>query len=436
MWAAEFAAPRGIASGVAKVLCASHDQAPVPGDQVTPMLRFRSVLVVALAVVVTLVSSTLAASDPAGAVTRNGPALASSGGSADVGSASDPAADSGPDRSTSPGMSATPRPAVSKGWTTPRATAGTTRGAGTAHTAAPAQTSMGPATFGAAAICDGATGTWNAIWYIQAVQDRITVTAANDPVNGVTLTPAFNTSATPLGRVEEKVQLPGSATAAALTATITLPDGTSTVENRTVQLGTPCTVQAAPVCDPSQEQINFSTAAGQVFAVVTGPCAGNQFPFVARMTSNKPDGRILAYAVARAFAGIPSGTRQVIAADLPPCQWTAALLNGTPGGVTYSGGSGVCTDVHMTITEGCPQQFVLTLTTGADAALPTTFGIFTQTATGPGEVFRQVAPGHTVTFTVGPTGYVWVDFWGSQLGDMVWQRSHMHLSPWCIPAWQ
>jgi hypothetical protein len=294
---------------------------------------------------------------------------------------------------------------------------------------------MDAATVGAAAICDGATAKWKVFWDVKAVTDRITVAAANDPVNGVALTPGYPASAAPPNQVEERVQLPGSATVAALTATITQPDGTSTVENRSVQLGTPCTLQAAPVCDQSQEQINFSAAAGQVYAVVTGPCAGNQFPFSAWTANNKPDGRVLPYAVTRAYR-IPSGTRQVLAADLPPCQWSALLVNGAPGGVTYSGGSGVCTDVHVTIAEGCPGKFVLTLTTGADAALPTPFGIFTQTATGPGEVFRQVAPGQTITITVGPTGYVWVDYWGSQLGDMVWQRSQMHLSPWCIPAWQ
>jgi hypothetical protein len=286
---------------------------------------------------------------------------------------------------------------------------------------------MDPATIGAAAMCDGVSATWTVTWFIRPVTGPITVTTASDPVNGATPTPVGNTTTAPPNQALEKVQLPGTATVAALAATLSLADGTSQVENRTVQLGAPCTVQPAVACDPSKVQVGFSTTADQASAVLTGPCAGSQFYFSVRMPD--PHGRNWLYSLVRSYINIASATRQVFAADLPPCQWIATALPGTPEAVTYTGGSGPCTDDSTTVTQQCPYQLVVTLSNGADAVLPTTFVIYLWEAPGsPASVsYRQVAPGQSVTMTFGvattfgSAASVSVWNWGSYLGGAGWQ---------------
>jgi hypothetical protein len=318
------------------------------------------------------------------------------------------------------------RSAAGQGSPTPQATTGTAVGVRTVGTAAPAQAAMDPATIGMAAICDGATATWFVTWVLQPIAGPITVTAAIDPVNGVVVMPPSGvTTAPPLGRLWEAARLPGTATVTALAATLTLPDGSSQVENRTVQLGAPCTIQTvlpSPVCDPSQTQIDLSTTADQVATVVTGSCAGDVVPIGVRM----PDPRglnVSYYSVAETQRLVSTATRQVVAADLPACQWTVTAGRGTAQKAA-SGGSGFCTDDTMTVTGQCPHTFVLTLTNGADATLPTTFTIVAADGTQSlVRTYHQVAPGHSVVVALSPqTLAVMVYGWSQLLGSSQWQR--------------
>jgi hypothetical protein len=285
---------------------------------------------------------------------------------------------------------------------------------------------MDPATIGMAAICDGATATWFVTWVLTPIPGPITVTAATNPVNGVAVTPPMGvTTAAPPGRLWETVRLPGTATVAALAATMTLPDGSSQVENRTVQLGALCTAQIVvpePVCDPSQTQLDLSATPDQVSAVVTGSCAGDVEPILVRMPD--PRGRNVSYySVAQTGRLVSTATRQVVATDLPACQWTVIAGRGTAQ-KTASGGSGFCTDDAVTVTGQCPHTFVLTLTNGADAALPTTFTVVAADG-GPSlvQTYHQVAPGHSVVIALGPqTMAVTVYDWSQLLGSQQWQR--------------
>jgi hypothetical protein len=286
---------------------------------------------------------------------------------------------------------------------------------------------MGLPTIGMAAICDGATGTWYVSWLFLPIPGPINVTAANDPVNGVAVKPPLGvTTVAPPGHLWETVRLPGTATVAALAATMTLPDGSSQVENRTVQLGAPCTVQTVlpvPACDPSQTQVDLSATADQVSALVTGSCAGGLEAISVRMPD--PRGRNVSwYSIARTLNEVTTGTRQIVAADLPACQWTVTAGFGTAILKTASGGSGFCTDDTMTVTGQCPHTSVLTLTNGADAMLPSTFTVIaidgTQNVV---RTYHQVAPGNSVVIALTPqTVAVTVYDWSQLLGSPQWQR--------------
>lgn len=408
------------------VMLSATTSSSATGGRVRHAIR-RSSILTAVALVVAI-GSPLVAGDVAQGGVANGPILATAGRTQSVvgGTARENAAATNARRLGAAGPTPQPTPQASG---TPH---GRTSGVSAPHVTAvaPAVASMDPATVAVSAQCDGTAGTWTVFWRLTAVIDNITVTAVNDPVNGVT----GRLGATTTGLwnyLVADVTLPGNATVAAMAATVTLPDGSSHQENRTVQLGSPCIANGPVVqCDPNS-LIKLSATANQVTAVVTGQCAGGQDDLTVGASDPNgilpSSGNFTRYAESNDGGGQPTIVRQVIAADLPPCGWQAELtlsgnsLAGTTGAGGYlTGGSGLCIDASMTVVEQCPHRFVVTVSNGADAALPTTFFI-------PGLV-RTLAPGQSLRTVYDGASSITVMAWGGVLGEVQWQTPRICIS--------
>jgi hypothetical protein len=182
-----------------------------------------------------------------------------------------------------------------------------------------------------------------------------------------------------------------------------------------------CTAQPATACDPSKERVALSATGNLAIADIAGPCAGNSIALVIRLPDRYFD-KFLYSVVTNSFAA-SSGVRQIIAADVPACQWQATVSDPlTSSNFLYSGGRGWCTDDAVTVTEQCPHQFVLTLSNGADAVLPTPFEITTSQLNDDTQaIFRQVNPGQSVTIASGTATIVTAWVWNTFVGESTWQ---------------
>jgi hypothetical protein len=259
----------------------------------------------------------------------------------------------------------------------------------------PYAATLPPVTLVVNAACSGGTGTWTVRWDLLAITDRMTLTAATDPLNGVAAAVDTAGPVLPGYRMRATTLLPGNASTAALSATVTRRDGTSVSVSRSVDLGTACVTQAPGSCSGpggGQLQADFTASAERATVVYTGPCALYQTSFDILMP--QPQGGGIEYS-AGLDPIVPGTYREIVVGDLPPCQWTTRVA-----GVDHTGGSGLCDDFTATATPTCGHNFTVTMAQGADAVLPVLFVIDTLQANGEPTSYWLIQPGHSVTLAV------------------------------------